>query len=95
MGKNINKKEILKQIEEITDKIQKASNDINLLHTRAELYTKLQEHSNAINDYIAILKLSPADKEVKVKLDMLQTIVRYTNTDIYASTNTNMDPWME
>lgn len=95
MGKNINKKEILKQIKEITNKIQKASNDINLLHTRAELYTKTQEHSNAINDYIAILKLSPANKEAKVKLDMLQTIVRYTNTDIYASTNTNMDPWME
>ena len=95
MRKNINKKEILKLLEEITNKIQKASSDISLLHARAELYTKIQEHSNAINDYIAILKLSPTDKEAKVKLDMLQTIVKYTNTDIYASTNTNMDPWME
>ncbi len=95
MGKNINKKEILKLIEEITNKIQKASNDISLLLARAELYTKIQEHSKAINDYIAILKLSPSDKEAQVKLDMLQTIVKYTNTDIYASTNTNMDPWME
>jgi hypothetical protein len=26
---------------------------------------------------------------------MLKTIVKYTNTDIYSSTNTNMDPWMD
>ncbi|HJN06581.1 MAG TPA: hypothetical protein QF480_08190 [Bacteroidales bacterium] len=95
MGKNNNKKEILKLIEEITTKIQKASNNISLLHTRAQLYTKIQEHGKAINDYITILKSDPTDKEAQVKLDMLKTIVKYTNTDIYSSTNTNMDPWMD
>ncbi len=87
--------EIQKLIEDISKKIPKAKTDIRLLHSRAQLYTKIQEHSKAINDYITILKLEPSDKEARIKLEMLQTIVKYTNTDIYASTNTNMDPWME
>lgn len=93
--KEVESNKIQNLIEEISKKIKTTETDLDLLHTRAQLYTKIQEHSNAINDYLAILKSDPSDKEAKVKLDMLKTIVRYTNTDIYASTNTNMDPWME
>jgi len=88
-------KEILSQIDKIKKEIVDSKDTIELLHKRAELYTKVQERSKAINDYIAILKLNPSDKEAKVKLDMLKTITKYVNTDIYASTNTNMDPWLE
>ena len=88
-------KEILILIEKINKEIKASVVNISLLHSRAELYTKLQEHSKAINDYIAILRIDPNDKAAMIKLDMLQTIVKYTNTDIYASTNTNMDPWMD
>ncbi len=95
MGNNLESKDLETQIEDITKKITNTINDISLLHLRSELYTKLQQHSKAINDYLSILKLDPSDKEAKVKLEMIRTIVRYTNTDIYASTNTNMDPWME
>ncbi len=95
MGDNLESKNIQIQIEDITKNITNTNNDISLLHSRAQLYTKIQRHSNAINDYLTILKLDPSDKEAKVKLDMLRTIVRYTNTNIYASPNTNMDPWME
>lgn len=95
MGIKSENKEILKQIEKISKEIQDADNKLSLLNSRAQLYTKIQEHSKAINDYIAILKLNPTDKIAQVKLDMLKTIVKFVNTDIYASTNTNMDPWME
>lgn len=95
MDGNQNNKEIRLQIEKISTEILDAEDKIGLLHSRAELYTKIQEHSNAINDYIAILKSNPKDKEARIKLDMLKTIVKFVNTDIYASTNTNMDPWME
>jgi hypothetical protein len=88
-------KDILVLIDKISKEIKVANNKLTLLHSRAELYTKIQEHSKAINDYIAILKIDPNDRESQVKLDMLQTIVRYTNTDIFASTNTNLDPWMD
>lgn len=87
-------KEILAQIEVINKKIIDSDNKIDLLYNRAGLYTKLQNHSKAINDYIAVLELDANHKDAKVKLDMLKTIVKFVNTDIYASTNTNMDPWM-
>ena len=95
MKGELQKEEILEQIEKITSEIQDTNDKLNLLYSRAQLYTKIQEHSNAINDYIAILKSNPSDKKARVKLDMLQTIVKFVNTDIYASTNTSMDPWME
>ena len=95
MGDSLSDKKIREQIEKITSEIKDLDDKPNLLLSRAQLYTKIQENSKAINDYIAILKINPKDKEARIKLDMLQTIVKYTNTDIYASTNTNMDPWME
>jgi len=91
---NMEKKEIQELIQTINKDIDKADNSIDLLYERAALFTKLQEHSKAINDYIAILEINPSYKDVVVKLDMLKTIVKFVNTDIYASTNTNMDPWM-
>lgn len=51
--------------------------------------------SASINDYITILRLNPADQEACVRLEMLRTIVKYTNTNIYANPNTNMDPWFK
>ncbi len=91
---NMEKQEILELIQSINKDINNTENSIDLLYERAALFTKLQEHSKAINDYIAILEVNPSYKDVPVKLDMLKTIVKYVNTDIYASTNTNMDPWM-
>lgn len=88
-------KEILNQIEKLNLKILEESENTDLLHARAELFTKIQNHSKAINDYLTILKFNPHDKIAEVKLDMLRTIVRYTNIDIYANPNTNMDPWLE
>jgi len=88
------KKEILEQIEKLDKEIENTDNKLGVLYLRADLYTKLQKHSNAINDYIAILDIDGSYKDAAVKLDMLKTIVKFVNTDIYASTNTNMDPWM-
>lgn len=95
MGHEPNKTEILELIAETNKEIGAAGNKPDLLHKRAQLYSKIQENTKAINDYIAILESCPSDKEAQVKLNMLQTIVKYVNTDIYASTNTNLDPWME
>jgi len=88
------KKEILEQIEKLDKEVENTDNKLGVLYLRADLYTKLQKHSNAINDYIAILDIDGSYKDAAVKLDMLKTIVKFVNTDIYASTNTNMDPWM-
>jgi tetratricopeptide (TPR) repeat protein len=88
------KKEILELIEKLNGEIENTDDKLAVLYSRAELYTKLQKHNNAINDYIEILDIDSSYKDVAVKLDMLKTIVKFVNTNIYASTNTNMDPWM-
>ena len=82
-------------IRRITVLIDTEGFDSGLLHLRAELYVKLQQNHKAINDYNLILSKNHSDKKAQVQLEMLSTILRYNNTDIYSSTNTNMDPWME
>lgn len=88
-------KEILESIEEVSRKILDNPKDKKLIYQRAELYTKVQEPSKAINDYLAIIELNPNDEIAKVKLDLLRTINKFSNIDIYANPNTDMDPWME
>ena len=89
------REEIENLIQRISTKINSEDVDSSLLHLRAELYVKLQQHHKAINDYNLILSKNKSDQEALVQLEMLTTILRYNNTDIYSSTNTNMDPWME
>ena len=94
--KDINMSDIiLDQIDRLNIKILDDPKNTDLLHSRAQLYTKTQNQSKAINDYLTILNLNPKDDIAKVKLDMLKTIIKFTNTDIYANPNTNLDPWME
>jgi len=69
--------------------------DVDLLLCRAGILTKFQQHGMAINDYSKVLEIDPDSKQAATQLDLLKTILRYTNTDIYASPNTNMDPWLE
>lgn len=69
--------------------------DVDLLMCRAGIFTKLQQNGMAINDYNKVLEINPDSKHAATQLDLLKTILRYSNTDIYASPNTNMDPWFE
>ncbi len=82
-------------LKEINQWLEKEPADIVLLEQRATLYEKLQQYGKAINDYKKILETDPGHKQALTKTELLSTILRYTNTDIYASTNTNMDPWLE
>lgn len=68
---------------------------VDLLYKRADLLIKLGDNAMAVNDFSHILKLDPEQKYAKSQLEFLTTILRYNNTDIYASTNTNFDPWLE
>ena len=92
-AKNISEyKEILKEFEQILN--ENPENTVLLEH-RAKFHEKFQQYGEAINDYKKILKINPENKYAKTQIDLLKTILRYSNTDIYASTNTNMDPWLE
>jgi tetratricopeptide (TPR) repeat protein len=83
---------LLKALEEA---LKKEPGNTVLLEKRAKLHEKFQQYGKAINDYKSILDNDPENKFAKSQIELLKTILRYSNTDIYASTNTNMDPWLE
>jgi tetratricopeptide (TPR) repeat protein len=89
------KNDIKQELTTINENIKKNPDNIELYKKRAAIYYKLNEYGKALNDYYHILEKEPENKEVKTEIEMIKTILRYTNTDIYASTNTNMDPWLE
>ncbi len=87
-------KSIDEQIAELDTSIRKEAG-IELLYKRAGLLISKGENAKAINDYYRILKLDESQKFAKTKIEFLKTILRYNNTDVYASPNTNFDPWLE
>ena len=109
MGKTgQNRKELLKKAAKVTEDqqilqivgqlsklISVSPADMELLYARADLYEKLQKWGDAINDYLQIISINKNDQKAKTRAEMLRTILRYNNTDIYASPNTNYDPWLE
>jgi tetratricopeptide (TPR) repeat protein len=88
-------KAILEAVNELNKMIEAQPGDEDLYFVRAELFYKLNRYGEAMNDYRKVTELHPENKEAAGKIDLLQTILRYHNTDIYASTNTDMDPWLE
>lgn len=82
------------QLNKLNELISKRP-DIDLLLERAKLLMSLGENAKAINDYYHILRIDNKHEFAKSKIEYLKTILRYTNTDIYASPNTNLDPWLE
>ncbi len=89
------KKEAEQEIATLSALLENSPEDVALLEQRADLYYRTGSFGNAINDYKKVLEKKPDRQTVKTKIELIQTILRYTNTDIYASTNTNMDPWLE
>jgi hypothetical protein len=59
-----------------------------------ELISK-QEYGKALN-YLHNIRLnSPNKKEVDALIEQINTILRFINRDVFASTNLDMDPWFE
>ena len=51
--------EVSSSIDQLNTLLSEASEDIELLHIRAQLFEKQQEWAKAINDYLKILSLDP------------------------------------
>ncbi len=86
---------ILKAVKKLNEAIKTQPGDEALYFMRAEFFYKLNRYGAAINDYLKVVDLNPDNKEAAGKIDLIHTILRYNNTDIYANPNTNMDPWLE
>lgn len=95
MKKKIEKSEDIKlAIKKISELIYLEPN-IELFYERAQLFIKDSQNAKAINDYNQIIKLDSNQHLAKSQIEYLTTILRFNNIDIYASPNTNFDPWLE
>jgi len=54
-----------------------------------------QKFNEVINYLQNILENDPENKQVSGLLELIRNILKYSNRDIFASTNLNMDPWLE
>lgn len=88
-------KEITNLLDKVSIMLKNEPDKIGLLLARAELYKKLQKFGLAINDYQTILSLDENNQQAQVQTEQLLTILKYQNTDIFESPNTNFDPWLE
>ncbi len=82
-------------LEELSKQLEQTPGNVTLLKKRAALFYKTGNYGAAINDYQKVLVAEPQNKTVETHIEMIQTILRFANTDIYASPNTNFDPWLE
>ena len=82
---------ILKAVKMLDETIKAQPGDEELYFMRAEFFYKLNRYGDAINDYNKVVEINPENKEAAGKIDIIKTILRYNNTDIYASPNTNME----
>ena len=67
--------------------------DTDLLFMEAECFTGKQEFGKCINLYNEILTLDAGNEFALAKKEQIQTILKFTNLDIYANPNLNLDPW--
>lgn len=94
--KKATKPEEYKKLLEIISSIKEEDNNLEYLYfAKGEIYFRMQQWGKAINNYQKALEINPENKEVSGKINLLKEILKFHNTDIYASTNTNMDPWLD
>jgi tetratricopeptide (TPR) repeat protein len=86
---------ILKAVKMLDEAIKAQPGEEELYFMRAEFFYKLNRYGDAINNFNKVVEINPGNKEAAGKIDLIHTILRYHNTDIYANPNTNMDPWLE
>ena len=85
------------QWDKALDLLDKAFNstpeNTRVLEMRAEVYHKLNRLADAVNDLNRFLKIEPDNERIIARKDLLQTILKNSQLDVYACTNTHLDPW--
>jgi len=93
--KYIQNQEYTKAIEVLTCLIDKDLNKVDWLILRGSIYYITQEYSKSLNDYNKALKIDPKNKIIPSKVEMIKDILKFQALDIFASTNLNLDPWLD
>jgi len=91
----IEQEKLSKALDIIQEKNPEREDDIPLLYLQSKIYQQIQDFGKAINTLQKIIKIDPDQKEAKNYISLINDILRYKNSDIYASPNTTHDPWLE
>ena len=95
IDKYIQDQEYAKAVEVLTSLIDKDLNKVDWLILRGNIYNIKQEYSKSLNDYNKVLKIDPKNKIIPSKVEMIKDILKFQALDIFASTNLNIDPWLD
>jgi len=79
----------------INQKLAEDTQNTEFMFYKALLLQKTGKFADAINLYNKLLEIEPENKEAQINIEMMQTIFRHSNKDIFACTNLHNDPWME
>lgn len=71
------------EIKALSVQIEKDPRNAALYFRRGLLYQQSGVLHEAVNDYRRTLDLDPENKEASARIDLLQAIFEYRNTDIY------------
>ncbi|MFO7828081.1 MAG: tetratricopeptide repeat protein [Bacteroidales bacterium] len=91
----IEKKDFNRAIDELTKFYLENPGNTQILIKRGDIYYKLQNYTQALNDYNKALKNGINNKELKAKVEMISNIIKFQGSDIYGATNLNNDPWLD
>lgn len=83
----------LEVVETLSQAYDLDNNNMEVLEKRADAYHKLDRLADAVNDYNSYLRINPDNEILKAKKDIVQTILKNSQLDIYGCTNTHLDPW--
>ncbi|MFP4046221.1 MAG: tetratricopeptide repeat protein [Bacteroidales bacterium] len=71
------------------------SEDMDILLKKAFLLKQMQKFSDALNTLKKVFDNDPENAEALKLHTMIMDILRFQQTDIYASTNLSNDPWLD
>ena len=92
--KSLEHSDLQKLIDELLIEITENSNNTTPLLKLITIYKKLERHVDIVNTCIMILDIDPENEEILYEKNSTQALINQTQLDVYASTNTYMDPWM-
>ena len=83
--------------QEAVDLLTKAyeldESNLEVLERRADMYHKLNRLADSVNDFNRYLRINPNNEELEARKELVQTILKNSQLDIYGCTNTHLDPW--
>ena len=67
--------------------------NLEVLEKRADAFHKLNRLADSVNDFNRYLRINPDNETLRARKDLVQTILKNSQLDIYGCTNTHLDPW--